>query len=332
MSWSVYILRCADASLYTGISPDLPRRLAAHNRGDGAAYTRSRRPVELCYTETATDRSAALRREYAIKQLTRAEKERLVMTRRSASSPASHAPAPPGFAGFRPPAIRFLRDLARHNAKPWFEAHRAVYDGELRAPMQALIEEVDVRLAGFAPEITGDPRRSMFRIHRDVRFSKDKSPYKTHVAAWFFHSDAGRGVGGEAEGGAGFYFHLEPSRCSIGAGIWMPPRPLLARIRAALIDDVEGFEAIVLGRGFRRRFGDLDEDGMLTRLPRGYTEEHPAARWLRYQSFTAGRMLTRQDALSRRLPTLLAREFEALTPLVRWLNGALGLRALSRRV
>jgi uncharacterized protein (TIGR02453 family) len=191
---------------------------------------------------------------------------------------------------------------------------------------------VDVHLARVAPEITGDPKRSMFRIHRDVRFSKDKAPYKTHVAAWFFHTDAGRGVGGEAEGGAGFYFHLEPGQSSIGAGIWMPPRPLLARVREALTDDVRGFERIVLAPRFRRRFGALDQDGMLTRLPRGFAETHPAAAWLRYQSFTAGRPLTESEVLSARLPATLGREFEALTPFVRWLNGALGLRTLARRV
>src|SRR5947199_409431 len=98
--------------------------------------------------------------------------------------------------------------------------------------MRALIEEMDVRLARFAPEITGDPKRSMFRIYRDIRFSKDKSPYKTHAACWFYHRDADARVGGDAEGGgAGFYFHLAPGGSLIGAGIWMPSRPILNRLR-----------------------------------------------------------------------------------------------------
>jgi uncharacterized protein (TIGR02453 family) len=330
MDWTVYILRCADGSLYTGIARDAQRRVAAHNAGRGAAYTRSRRPVALLHQEGAPTHSAALRREWAIKRLSRMEKEKLVMSRQS--SPAARSPAAAGFPGFRPAAIRFLKQLARNNRKAWFEAHRASYEGELREPMKALVEEVDVRLAAFAPEIVGDPRRSMFRINRDVRFSRDKSPYKTHAACWFYHMDAGRGVGGETEGGAGFYFHLEPGQCLIGAGIWMPPRTALAKLRDELSDDVEGFEHIVLAPRFRRRYGALDSDGMLTRLPRGFAETHPAARWLRYQSFTVGRSLREAEVLSPRLPATLARDFEALTPFVRWLNGALGFRALDRRV
>ncbi len=127
MLWTVYILRCGDDSLYTGIARDVARRIAAHNAGRGAAYTRSRRPVVLLYQEAARDRSAALRREYAIKQLTRVDKEGLIMTRRPLSKSAPGAPA--GRAGFRPGAIRFLRQLARQNTKPWFEAHRAELRG-----------------------------------------------------------------------------------------------------------------------------------------------------------------------------------------------------------
>ncbi|MFN8645859.1 MAG: TIGR02453 family protein [Gemmatimonadales bacterium] len=324
MAWTVYLLRCADRSLYTGIARDPARRLAAHNAGRGAAYTRARRPVRLVYQEAARDRPAALRREWAIKQLSRPEKEALLMR-----------PAPAlttRFTGFRPAALTFLRQLARHNTRPWFEAHRAAYETEVRDPMRALVEEVDVHLAQVAPEITGDPRRSVFRIHRDVRFSRDKSPYKTHAACWLYHADAGKGVGSEAQGGgAGFYFHFAPGEFFLGAGIWMPPRPALARLRDAIMEDQDGFEAIVLAPAFRRRFGALDTEAMLTRLPRGVAPDHPAARWLRHQSFTVGRALTEAAARSPRLPATLARDFAALTPFVRWLNAALGYTARTRR-
>src|SRR2546426_5070919 len=103
---------------------------------------------------------------------------------------------------FTPASLAFLRGLARHNNKPWFEAQRESYEHDVRDPMRVLIEEMDVRLARFAPEITGDPKRSMFRIHRDIRFSKDKSPYKTHAACWFRHNAADHRVGGDAEGAA----------------------------------------------------------------------------------------------------------------------------------
>ena len=323
-AWHVYILRCADGSLYTGVARDPERRLAQHNGKRGAAYTRARRPVHLVYRERAADRSAALRREWAIKQLSRAEKLELIMARTASDSDR--------FTAIRPAAIRFLAGLKRRNTKPWFEANRAVYEAEVRAPLKALVEELDVHLAQVAPEIVGDPRRSLFRIHRDVRFSRDKSPYKTNAACWFYHRDAGRAVGGEAQGGAGFYFHFSPTEVFLGGGIWMPPRPTLAKLRDALAENLEPFEAIVLAPAFRRRFGRLDEEAMLKRMPRGYAENHPAARWLRYQSFTVGRELSRKELHSPRLPQLLAKDFAALTPFVRWLNSAMGFAPVTERV
>jgi uncharacterized protein (TIGR02453 family) len=325
MDWTVYILRCADGSLYTGMTDDLDRRLAAHNTGRGARYTRGRLPVKAVYRESARNRSAALRREWQIKQLDRTGKEALIMR-------GDRSRTTPGFPGFRPAAIRFLKSLRRNNRREWFQAHRGVYEDEVRRPLRALVEEVDVRLAGFIPEVIGDPGRSVFRIHRDVRFSKDKSPYKTNAACWFFHRDVGKGVGREAHGGAGFYFQIAPGECLLGAGLWMPPAPSLALIRKQLSEEVEEFEAIVLSPGFRRRFGSLDPEAMLTRVPRGFSPDDPAAPWLRYRSFTAGRAMTERDITSPRLVTRLANDFERLTPLVRWLNRSLGLVAASARI
>jgi len=241
--------------------------------------------------------------------------------------------APGEFPGFGPGLLGFLRGLDRHNEKPWFEKHRERYERDVRAPLAALVEEVDVRLAAFAPEIVGHPKQSLFRIHRDVRFSNDKRPYKTNVAAWFFHGDAGRGVGGAgtAHGGAGFWFDVGVTGASVGGGIWMPPRPTLARLREAIDEDHESLREILDEPARRRRFGPLAPEAMLKRMPRGFAESHPAADLLRHQSFTLGRPLAQRDLLSPRLPDVLAREYEKLVPLVRWLNGALGLRALSRR-
>ena len=166
----------------------------------------------------------------------------------------------------------------------------------------------------------------MFRIHRDIRFSSDKSPYKTHAACWFYHRDGDRKVGSQAEGGgAGFYFHLAPGESFVGGGIWMPPRPVLNRIRAAIAAKPAAFEGIVRAPALVRRLGGMDEESMLKRMPRGYAEDHPAARWLRFQSFTVGRSLTDNQVTGARLPSLLEGNFEAMRPLVRWINSALGL-------
>jgi uncharacterized protein (TIGR02453 family) len=238
--------------------------------------------------------------------------------------------------GFTPRAFTFLRGLARHNEKPWFEAHREAYERDLRAPMIALVDEMDARLGAFAPEIVGDRRRSVFRIHRDVRFSKDKRPYKTNAACWFFHRDVGRARGGDTaggtvHGGAGFYFQLAPGDCWAGGGLWMPPRPALALIRDAVAEDHRSFERIVRARAFVERFGARDAEAMLKRVPRGYDADHPAADWLRYQSFTAGRRLDDAEPLGAGLPALLEADYRVLLPLVRWLNAALGLPAADRR-
>ena len=322
MTWFVYIARCGDGSLYTGVTTNPARRESLHNAGRGAAYTRARLPVRLVYREPAADRGAALRREAAIKRLDRARKEAIV------SGAAGRE-----FGGFEPGALGFLRRLTRNNRREWFEAHRAEYEAEVRAPLAALVEEMDVRLAAIAPELVGNPRRSIFRIHRDVRFSADKSPYKTNAACQFYHQDAGRGAGQDAEGaGAGLYFQLADRDSFVAGGIWMPARPALDKVREAIATDHEELEALLSLPSFRRRFGRLDEEAMLKRMPRGYDESHPAARWLKYRSFTVTRALTEDEVLGRRLPTLLARDFAAMVPLVRWLNGAIGYRPSASRV
>ena len=236
------------------------------------------------------------------------------------------------FPGFRPAALGFLRGLARNNRRDWFEARRDAYERELRQPLRELVEAMDVRLAGFAPEIVGDPKRAVFRIHRDIRFSKDKSPYKTNMGIWLHHRATETGIRKEGgSGGAGFYFHLEPGAGFVAGGLWMPPPPTLAKLREAIVEDRAGFERVVLAPVFRRRFGGLTEEAMLTRAPRGFAPDHPAARWLRYRSFTASRPLTDAQLLDARLPARLEREYTALLPLVRWLNGALGYREATRR-
>ena len=251
---------------------------------------------------------------------------------KASATKASGVGVPDTFTSFTPKAFAFLKGLARNNRKEWFEAHRDDYEVELKQKLALLIEDVDVHLADFIPEVVGSPKKSAFRIHRDARFSKDKSPYKTHVACWFFHRDAGHGVGSEAaHGGAGFYFHMAPTGSFCGGGIWMPPRPALARIRQCLVDDTAGWEELVLARGFIRRFGALDPEAMLSRPPRGFAPDHPAMRWLRYQSFTAGCELPEATVLSPKLPGVLAKHFEAMTPFVRWLNNALGLAPSTRR-
>ena len=233
---------------------------------------------------------------------------------------------------FTPASLAFLRGIARHNRRDWFEAHRAEYEEHVKGPLAAFVEEMDVRLRHLAPEISGDPKRSIFRIYRDVRFSKDKSPYKTHAACWFFHVEGSSKVGREAHGGgAGFYFHLQPGASLVAGGLWMPPRPALVRIRTALAADPRAFERAVLAPAVRRRYGGLSDEAVLRRAPRPWGEDHPAARWLRYRSFTLARALTDVQVTGARLTATLASDFALLLPLVRWLNTAVGLGTADAR-
>jgi len=233
---------------------------------------------------------------------------------------------------FTAESLRFLRGLSRNNKKPWFESHRAEYERHVKEPMAELVGEMDVRLSRLAPEMTGDPKRSIFRIHRDVRFSKDKSPYKVHAACWFFHTGASSKVGRESDGGgAGFYFHLEPGASMVGGGCWMPPRPALLRFRARIAEDTPAWERIVLAPALKKRMGGLSEEAMLARVPRGFDCDHPAGRWLRLQSFTIGRSLTDAQVTSGRLTATLADDFARMLPLVRWLNSTLGFEPAKER-
>lgn len=231
------------------------------------------------------------------------------------------------FSGFRPASLTFLRALKRNNRREWFEANRPAFEQEIKGPLKRFVEELDVRFAALAPEFVGDPKSSLFRIHRDIRFSKDKSPYKTHAACWIFHRAPGRGVGQTVDGGAGFYFHLEPGASLVAAGLWMPPRPKLQLVRDAIVDDLAGWEKVVQNRAFVKRFGGLSDDEpgvLLKRLPRGYDPGHPAERWLRFNSFTVSRALTDQDALSPKVVDIAMKDYTLMLPLARWLNRALG--------
>ena len=228
-------------------------------------------------------------------------------------------------------SLVFLRGLARNNRKPWFESHRDDYQRHVKQPLADLVQEMDLRFAKLAPEMVGDPRRSLFRIHRDIRFSNDKSPYKTNAGCWFFHRSASSKVGQEAHGGgAGFYFHLQPGNSFVAGGCWMPPRPALLRFRAAIAEDQRGFERVALARPITRA-GGLDQDHVLKRAPRGYRDDHPAARWLKLESFTVSKPLTDAQVTSGRLTTTITRDFADFLSLVRWLNHQLGLEPAKQR-
>jgi len=232
------------------------------------------------------------------------------------------------FTGFRPEAIQFLVDLTDNNDRAWFQPRKGDYERLLKEPLEALCIALDGEFRSRGLPLRADPSRSPFRIYRDTRFSRDKSPYKTHVAASFgWAGDDEEAVGrshAENVHASGGYFHLQPGEIFVGGGVWHPDPSWLKAFRDRLVDDFEGFQDIIEAPAFRDAFGTVGDDGeSLKRVPSGYPPDHPAADLLRKKNVTFGRRLADADALSPALPTVIAESFAAGTPLLRYL-AALG--------
>ena len=225
------------------------------------------------------------------------------------------------FTGFRPEALQFLADLAANNDRAWFAPRKADYERLLKGPLEALCGALDETFRTRGIPLDADPTRSPFRIYRDVRFSKDKSPYKTQVAASFPWSEGGDADGphGFGEGGnPGGYFHMAPGEVYIGGGMWHPPTAKLTAFRNAVADDPKGVRRLLDDPGFVQTFGEISGD-KLTRVPPGFPKDHPEADLLKRKDLTFGRRLADGDAFSPGLPDLIAETFEAAVPVMRWL-------------
>ncbi len=179
-----------------------------------------------------------------------------------------------------PALFDFLRELGANNERPWFEENKARYRAEVRDPMLDFIQAFAEPLAEISPHFRADPRAnggSLFRIYRDTRFSKDKTPYKTNVGAHFRHA------AGKDAHAPGFYLHLEPDMCFAGCGVWHPDSPTLGRIRDAIVEKPEEWTRITTGAAFCRTFRLAGE--ALKRPPRGYDPEHPLIEDLKRKDF-----------------------------------------------
>lgn len=217
---------------------------------------------------------------------------------------------------FTSKTLSFLRSLKRNNNREWFRARKGQYDLHVRGPMVQVVERLAGDLPAFAPELIASPKKSLFRIYRDTRFSNDKKPLKTHAAAVFRTRQL------PWPQGAGLYFEIAGGWVWMGGGMWRPEQPELVRIREHIANTWPEIRAITRAAAFRKRFEDLSGDTM-TRVPRGYPSDHPAASFLKYRQFYGGAEFPASLAHSREFyPTLIA-TFRALMPLVRFLNAAL---------
>lgn len=225
---------------------------------------------------------------------------------------------PKSFQGFQPEAAEFLAELAMNNERAWFQAHKADYEGLCKAPMEAFVDALAERFAARGLPLLADPRRSIFRIYRDTRFAKDKSPYKTHLGANFPWLEAGREIdaGAHANGG---YFHFEPGRMYVGGGMWMAERPRLEAFRQAIIHDEARVRAAIEDPGFVAAFGAIEAHHSLVRVPPGYPADHPLAAMLRFKDVVFGRSLDDAEVYSPDLPDLVADAYSAAMPVFRFL-------------
>ena len=214
---------------------------------------------------------------------------------------------------FSADALRFLRALKRNNDRDWFKARKDEYDTHLREPMVRVIERLAVDFKRFAPELVVSPQKSLYRIYRDTRFSENKTPLKTHVAAGF----PWRGL--PRHEGAGLYFEVAAGWVWAGGGMWQPQPPQLHRVREHLSNTYPEIQRISRTTTFRRNLGELQGD-KLTRVPRGFAKDDPAADYLKHYRFVAGRELPATLATSAEFYPTLLRTFRALMPLVRFLN------------
>jgi uncharacterized protein (TIGR02453 family) len=212
--------------------------------------------------------------------------------------------------------LKFLKALEKNNSKEWFDQNRKAYEQAKSNYLDFVVEilgrmkKIDTSLADL------EPKQCVFRINRDVRFSKNKAPYKTNMGASF-------SKGGKKVQCAGYYFHLEPGASFIGGGFWMPMAPELNKIRQEIDYSFEEFNTIINKKKFKTSFGSLSESEKLTRPPKGYEAENPAIELLKLKSFIVMSEVKDAELTGKELANKVVDHFETMKPLVDFLNKAI---------
>ena len=212
--------------------------------------------------------------------------------------------------------MHFLKGLERNNDRDWFNARKATFETEVQAPWLAILEEVNAAFAGFAPEYVRPPKKAAMRIYRDIRFSPDKRPYKTHVAAWWSTTTTERTSGG------GYYAQAGPVGLVVAAGVYMPQAEQLLAIRRHLQTHHAELRALLADKKRRKLLPDLDTNP-LTRMPKGFPAEDAAGDLLLCRQWAISVRLPAETATTPKLVGEIVSRFRAATPVVQLLNAAL---------
>ena len=214
---------------------------------------------------------------------------------------------------FSDESLKFLRGLKRNNDRAWFDTRKKIYETELKAPMLAVIAEVNDAMVEFAPENVRAPQKAMMRIYRDVRFSNDKSPYKTQVAAWWARE------GLEKTSGGGYYFHVSGTEVTVAAGVYMPEREQLLAIRRYLVEHHAELRGLLAGKKLRAKMSEFD--GLrLTRPPKGFAAEEAAMDLLVCRQWGVAATLPVEVATKPTFVKEIVERFRLAAPVVKLLN------------
>ena len=222
---------------------------------------------------------------------------------------------------FNDDSLKFLRGLARHNKREWFQQHKADYEAHVRSPFQRLLVDLQPALAAISPHMRSDPKTvggSMFRIQRDTRFANDKSPYKPWQGARLFHERR------KQVAAPSFYIHLQPGASFIGAGLWGQPPVVQRRVRQFIFDNPGSWKATAHAPALRKRFG-FDESDRLVRTPQGFPADFEFIDDLRHRNWVLLRHVDDAGMTSSRLRQTIAGDLAALGPFVDYLCAALDL-------
>jgi len=212
--------------------------------------------------------------------------------------------------------LKFLKDLKKNNNKPWFEKNKDLYLGA-KEDIELLVEQVIEGFGKIDPDIANlQPKDCTYRIYRDVRFSKDKTPYKINMGAYLNR-------GGKKAPTAGYYMHIEPGRSMAGGGLWMPLAPELNKVRQEIDYSLSEWNSIVTARAFKKNFSEgLEKEDQLSRPPKGYDEGNPAIEYLKLKSLIVTRSFTDAEVQSKSFAKELVKTFESMKDFVYFLNRA----------
>ena len=223
------------------------------------------------------------------------------------------------FPGFPREMLQFFRGLSRNNNRDWFQPRKPVFEEQVKQPMLALAAALNADLRKFAPEYVTDPDKAVYRIYRDTRFSKDKTPYKDHLAASFYRHAGARETGG------GYYVAVSHKETAIGGGIYAPEPPALLAIRNHLAENYRELQRILKNKTLRELMGELHGD-QLSRVPKGFASDHPAAGFLRYKRFILYVELPPELATTPQFYGEVVKRFRAMQPFLQFLTAPLAAK------